>query len=120
MKALIPKKALDSDFLQLYLTGVKARILELVDSSAHGTKVLDTDSLARLELPLPPSDEQETLVERTDKKLSQINRIMANSETAIELLRERRSAVISAAVTGTIDVRDWTPPEPETEEPATA
>ncbi|EHF5043401.1 restriction endonuclease subunit S, partial [Enterobacter asburiae] len=33
----------------------------------------------------------------------------------IELLKERRTALISAAVTGKIDLRDWTPPASSTE-----
>ena len=41
------------------------------------------------------------------EQLSKYDSIIANSLSAIELLQERRTALISAAVTGKIDVRDW-------------
>ena len=39
-----------------------------------------------------------------------MGKVIESSEAAVELLQERRTALISAAVTGKIDVRDWQPP----------
>ncbi len=39
------------------------------------------------------------------------DKIIDEAETAIELMQERRTALISAAVTGKIDVRNWKAPE---------
>ena len=50
----------------------------------------------------------------TDKALSQIEQIeqiIIEADDAIALMQERRTALISAAVTGKIDVRDWVAPE---------
>lgn len=46
--------------------------------------------------------------------------MLRRCEEAIKLLQERRSALISAAVTGKIDVRDWQAPESDATEPSGA
>lgn len=55
---------------------------------------------------LPPIAEQEAIVIHLDKAVSTANALAADAEAAIGLLQERRSALISAAVTGKIDVRE--------------
>lgn len=54
---------------------------------------------------LPPVDEQHEIVRIVRDELSRIDSLMQSGERAIELLQQRRSALISAAVTGQIDVR---------------
>jgi type I restriction enzyme S subunit len=51
--------------------------------------------------------EQLKIIEFLDKKVSKIDTLIEHSNSAIELMQERRTALISAAVTGKIDVRDW-------------
>ena len=58
-------------------------------------------------MPVPPKDEAETVVELIFKSRSQYRALEAEAERAIELLQERRTALISAAVTGKIDVREF-------------
>ncbi len=60
-----------------------------------------------LYVPLPPTAEQEEIVKRVEHKTEKLDQLVAESETAIELLQERRTALISAAVTGKIDVREF-------------
>ncbi|MFO1206333.1 MAG: restriction endonuclease subunit S [Burkholderiales bacterium] len=57
-------------------------------------------------LPLPPLDEQARIVEHTSRATASIDEISDRARSSIELMRERRSALISAAVTGKIDVRE--------------
>ena len=45
-----------------------------------------------------------------DKQVKVITYLIGKAERAIELLQERRTALISAAVTGKIDVRGWVKP----------
>ena len=59
---------------------------------------------------LPPVDEQEVIQEHISSICKNINILIYNSEKALQLLRERRTALISAAVTGKIDVRNWQQP----------
>ena len=53
----------------------------------------------------PPIDEQNAVVEFLDTEVTRLDSLKAEAEYGIELLRERRSTLISAAVTGQIDVR---------------
>jgi type I restriction enzyme S subunit len=58
----------------------------------------------------PPRAEQTIIAEFIDRQSSVFNALMEESERSMQLLQERRSALISAAVTGKIDVRGWQPP----------
>ena len=67
------------------------------------------DCIKELNLALPPLAEQRAIVAHLDEKCRKIDQLKAKAERGIELLKERRSALISAAVTGKIDVRDHLP-----------
>jgi len=54
---------------------------------------------------LPPLAEQSAIVEYLDAETAKFDALTAEAQRAIELLQERRTALISAAVTGQIDVR---------------
>ncbi len=64
-----------------------------------------------LDLPvfLPPFEEQQHIASRINNECSNLDALTSESETSIHLLQERRSALISAAVTGQIDVRGLVP-----------
>ncbi len=59
-----------------------------------------------LECAVPPLPEQQAIATYLDQETTKIDRLIAKVETAIERLQEYRSALITAAVTGQIDVRD--------------
>lgn len=59
---------------------------------------------------LPPADEQVKISAFLDHETARIDSLMQEGDSVIKLLQERRSALISAAVTGKIDVRSWQPP----------
>ena len=61
-------------------------------------------------LPLPSLDEQEAICQFIGSKSSLIDGLIFSANENVNLLYERRSALISAAVTGKIDVRGWQPP----------
>ena len=54
--------------------------------------------------------EQKLIVQHVERLDSQYERLEISAMNQVELLQERRTALISAAVTGKIDVRDWQPP----------
>lgn len=54
----------------------------------------------------PPFNEQKEIADEIDKRTLRIDALMAKTERSIELLREHRIALITAAVTGKIDLRD--------------
>lgn len=67
---------------------------------------------------LPPLSEQREIVEVVFEQKRRLHDASQKAHLMIKRLREHRAALISAAVTGKIDVRDWQPPQStnETEE----
>jgi len=71
---------------------------------------LPQSSLLAFWLAIPPEQEQGAIAELINEQIGRIDELIAEGELAVELLQERRSALVSAAVTGKIDVRGWQPP----------
>ena len=69
---------------------------------------LNTEILSRIHVPVPPLKEQLAIVAFLDCETTKLDTLTTEAQRAIELLKERRSALISAAVTGKIDVRTFT------------
>jgi restriction endonuclease S subunit len=59
----------------------------------------------KFKMPFPPLDEQKRIAAHLDKQIAKIDTLIAETEGFIELTRERRMALITAAVTGQTDVR---------------
>lgn len=75
-----------------------------------GTKVqLSLDDVANLIVTSPPLEEQSAIVAYLDAQTAKFDTLTAEAQRSIELLKEHRSALISAAVTGKIDVRGRVP-----------
>jgi len=68
---------------------------------------ISPEKYASLAVPLPPTEEQAAIVELVHKQVSQIGSSAVTMGRAIDLLNEYRSALITAAVTGQIDVREY-------------
>jgi type I restriction enzyme S subunit len=66
--------------------------------------------IAKLAMAVPPLDEQADIVKFLDCETARLALLISTAEKATELLSERRAALIAAAVTGQIDVRDACPP----------
>jgi type I restriction enzyme, S subunit len=71
-------------------------------AAVRGVNIYD---LKRAKLPTPPLDEQVQISTFLDAETTKLDALTAEAERAIDLLQERRTALISAAVTGKIDVR---------------
>jgi type I restriction enzyme S subunit len=66
---------------------------------------LHLDKIANFWFCVPPLHEQNEIVKQLNHRLSKLDNLINKAEQAVELLQERRTALISAAVTGKIDVR---------------
>lgn len=66
---------------------------------------LSVDVISKLRIPFPPIEEQLTIAGYLDEQESSIRTLVEKSITSISLLKEHRQALITAAVTGKIDVR---------------
>jgi type I restriction enzyme S subunit len=105
-----------NSYFMAYL--LKTRKLdELADVST--VPQINNKHISPEKFPVPPIAEQDAIVEFLDGRMSKLNDLQCKVEDGLELLQERRTALISAAVTGKIDVRGWKPPSsarmPETE-----
>ena len=69
---------------------------------------LTAEALRRYRFAFPPCGEQEEIVALLDAQIRALDALVVEAESATLLLQERRAALISAAVTGKIDVRDST------------
>lgn len=97
---------LDNYFLKYWLMGhfAQADMEQLATgSTALGIK---GSKVVQLRLCLPPYDEQKQIAYFLDVETDRLDTLNAEAQKVIILLQERRSALISAAVTGQIDVRE--------------
>ena len=78
----------------------------IVLSAGGGQPNLSQDDLRQLRIPAPPLDEQRAIADVLDRETAKIDGLIAKIRQGIGQLTEFRSAVISAAVTGNIDVRE--------------
>ncbi len=81
------------------------------EMSGSAMPALNFSMVEDLIITLPPIYEQKQIADYLDKMQGYFDYLTANAEQAIQLMQERRTALISAAVTGKIDVRGWVAPE---------
>ena len=67
---------------------------------------INTEILRNMPLPIPGIIEQKIIADFLDRQTARIDLIIEKTQRSIDLLRERRSALITAAVTGQIDLRE--------------
>ncbi|WP_392336639.1 restriction endonuclease subunit S [Loktanella salsilacus] len=107
--------------LQAFIpTQIKAKYLrELVSlSKAYFEQVgtaatliyVNQQGFENLPVLLPPTKEQDDICKFVGEQDTKFDALLPKAQKAITLLKERRTALISAAVTGKIDLRDWQPP----------
>lgn len=85
--------------------------IDFVDSLTYGVKMprLSPEQFMNLEIPFPDNNEQEKIASFIREETSKLDPFISKIEKSIELLKEYRSALITAAVTGKIDVREEVP-----------
>ena len=106
MKALVTHRPLSHRFLYWFLVGAARALVSLCDESAHGTRKLETATLAGFLTPLPPHDEQAAIATFLDAQTTRLDGLVRRAVSAIERLKEYRTALVTAAVTGKVDVRE--------------
>ena len=67
-------------------------------------KVIRPGTFLHAKMPAPPHDEQRAIVAYLDSMLDRIDKLVERTRCSIDLLLEYRNAIISAAVTGQLDV----------------
>ena len=105
---LVPNsETCSGDFLVWSLTAPPSRMqIKQAISGAEGlANNIPKSSLRELFVALPPPQEQYAIASFLEYETSKIADLISEIKDAIDLLKERRAALISAAVTGKIDVR---------------
>lgn len=104
-------RKVNPDFIRLLV--MSQHYQRSLQESAQGSTMegLNMSILGDLPVLLPDPEEQGDIVAWLTKESSLLEELVSQAKHAMELFNERRSALISAAVTGKIDVRGWRPPE---------
>ena len=92
-----------SEFVGVHLRTDFVREWLSLQSVGSTMENLNTSILARVPVPYPPVLEQQAVVEFLDRETDKIDALVAEQEKMIELLKEKRQAVISHAVTKGLD-----------------
>lgn len=85
--------------------------LEIIGSKQSTRSYVGLIAQGELIVVSPPLAEQQIIRNRLDIRTSRLEKMLTLAEKNIDLMLERRTALISAAVTGKIDVRDWVAPD---------
>lgn len=109
--AIRPVEALQPHWLATFTQSDQARTY-LFLSSKQSTNLasISASNVMSLEIPIPPIDEQEQVIAYLEHNREKHEMLVEVANETVNLLQERRSALISAAVTGKIDVRNWEAP----------
>jgi type I restriction enzyme S subunit len=101
-----PERA-EGKFLVLTLRSPNVRFQ--IERDATGTsasmKKIGQGTIREFIIALPPMEEQRAIIAFITTETAKLDTLIAEAQRAIDLLQERRTALISAAVTGQIDVR---------------
>ncbi|HBP40227.1 MAG TPA: hypothetical protein DD644_00435 [Halomonas sp.] len=111
LKLTVDLKLCDPIFAVLVLRYLRERgaIEDIVNMTAQ--PALSLGEMNNLPFPLPSLEEQKEILKDASQRITKFDDMAGECEHLIALSQERRSALISAAVTGKIDVRGWQPPE---------
>jgi type I restriction enzyme S subunit len=110
MKALKFNERMDAEYAANYIIGNVSSLL--LEWSKEGATVesIEQEYLSGSLMPVPPLGEQAAINEVIQDRMAVLQRLEEQALKGITLLQERHSALISAAVTGKIDVRNWSAP----------
>lgn len=97
---------LNVHFLAHYLRSAPTRSYFFASSGGTTIANLSLATLRGTPVPIPPMQIQQEIIDWLDGRIRSIDDLGAKASAVVRLLRERRSALISAAVTGKIKVRE--------------
>lgn len=104
---------LKRDYLMYFLSGDD--VSHYFDLELTGTTIanLSLNSIRQMKVCVPHVEEQESISLFCRSNFERYGQLISKAMNAVSLMQERRTALISAAVTGKIDLRGWTQPVKE-------
>jgi type I restriction enzyme S subunit len=105
--AVLRSKNINSNFLGAIVKS--ENFIDEIISLSVGVSypAINSSILLDISIPLPPEDEQLIISDKIDKEFISFQNLISEIEVAIEKLKTYRQSLISEAVTGKIDVREW-------------
>ena len=101
---LTPRGETDTRFFYYWISAQTARLQVLGRGSTF--MELSTDELKSLKVPHPPLPRQRAIADYLDRETARLHALVAKKERVLELLAEKRRALITRAVTRGLDARD--------------
>jgi type I restriction enzyme S subunit len=108
--AITPRAELDDEYLFCLLASELFKTYVEPDLTGVSVPHISPEQIMSFQISVPEIDEQRRISSFIRNQLDQMSALFEQASESVELLQERRSALISAAVTGKIDVRGWQPP----------
>ena len=109
--AISPNKVVTTLFLKYFFIAAYPAIRDGGNETSQMN--LNAEIVSKLKIVVPTLSEQQQITLKLEEELKQLHLLVEKAEKAVELINERRTALISAAVTGKIDIRNWQPPQVE-------
>ncbi len=109
MYPIIGSRNLYNIFLKWTLLSDWFTSLTILESDRVAMPKINREKLAEVKIVVPPLDEQIHIASYLDGITTKLDSSITKGQEQIQLLKERKSSLISAAVTGKIDVRNWQP-----------
>jgi type I restriction enzyme S subunit len=117
LRVQVDRDRLDARYLQQLIQGSGLLAVQIaLMSNATTIEVIYSQTMAGLVIPVPMPSEQTAILRFIDAECAKLDALLEDSVLAVHILKERRSALIAAAVTGQIDVRGFVAPPPPASE----
>ncbi|EJE8548856.1 restriction endonuclease subunit S [Vibrio vulnificus] len=107
---IAPANGIDNLWLKYVLESTQVFSQLEVGSAGAAVKGINICDLKKAYIPVPPEYEMLEISNYLSSELNKLGKLAIKAEQQTALLKERRTALISAAVTGKIDVRNWRSP----------
>jgi len=98
----------------MMIEGFRSQISLAAEGASSSMQNIAKGDYLSINVSFPDLSEQGKIVDYLEKRLCDFTLLEGQANKAIELIQERRTALISSAVTGKIDVRDWQAPQGST------
>lgn len=109
MKVLQPIAEVRAKYLYYFFEGLGPSLLPIIQKVGATVESINMAALRNLQVTVPPLTEQDEIIDYLDRTLAQIDALVTTVRANIEDMKLLRSTLITAATTGKIDVRDWSP-----------
>jgi restriction endonuclease S subunit len=103
MRALVPAATLEARYLARLIEGHQPELLRLWSKEGTTVESLESDLVGDTEIAVPPPSHQRAIADYLDRETATLDGLVAAKERVLNLLAEKRRALITRAVTRGLD-----------------